>query len=410
MNYADCVWEQRNATLIALTQSDRRPDTLVAAIKDALSPTVSLDVQLTLFECALLILRLWPAYAQDSIDLARDFLFSRSPALEQPLEDSPRLVRMATRLFAEAIRTYRSDDAIVSAIYSLINLLPVHGGGGGGGTSVRSGAGTGSYLPSTTTADAHSAEANPAVIDTVVYVVSNLAALHFSHIREVARLSVSMLLQRLRMSMGRPEPAVLDALVLLAGTTVCCTEDEFSDVVKALDETASSSEVLGGEAHGVHVNMVVECQQRLAQAVADSPVRAEILLSDLLGHFVAKCLAASNAIANGKGGSTADLLNIISVVATLLHHSEHLQPATYKDELVTLFREAWFLCTTTPGLAVDNQDMTAEDRSNLGRIAFKTPCLIQGTDDNYIETVLEYDSVLRRQHRGAQVRPILYPV
>lgn len=357
----------------------------------------------------LLLLHRWPALAQSCANRSRAYLLAPNAAFALQADgQAPPVLEVATRLFAKAIQTYRSRDAIVSALYSVINLLPVHNKVG---TSLRTAPAPDSslrhsiYSTSNTVSgrslDSKETISGQGVIDTVIYVVSMLAAVHFTELREVARLAISVLLQRLLASTDHTEEAVLAALVRLGSTTTVSTDEEFSDIVKALAESATSA-----TASPQSREKVIDFQHQLALAVAHKPPRAEIYLSELLTMLVNKTLARTSTKHAQMGSSSpdaADLLGLLSVLAVVLQSSHSLDSQSYSDELTASFRELWFLCTTTPGLAADNRDLTADDKLVFTQIAQKTPCLINGANLNYVETDLEYDSVLRRHHSGAHV-------
>lgn len=360
-----------------------------------------------MLHCLQLLLQRWPALAQSCANRTRGYLLAPNSAFALENGEPSEVLVNATRLFARSIQCYRSQDAIVSAIYSVVNLLPVHSAGTTIRTtnvpqSIRQSVYTTSYSLGGRSLDSKETISGQGVIDTVIYVVSVLASAHFTQLREVGRLAISVLIQRLRGSLGTLEEAVLAALVRLGSSADVCTDDEFSEIVKALAEYASSSAAFGGM-----TSKIVDYQHQLALAVAHHSVRAEIYATELLNLFVNKALARTSTKQPATTTAPSDLISLLSVLSMVLQASPHLKPESYSDEITAAFRELWFLCTTTPGLSADSRDLTIEDRLIFARIAQNTPCLINGAGQSYVETDLEYDSVLRRHHPGAHVCQIL---
>jgi phosphatidylinositol 4-kinase len=90
-----------------------------------------------------------------------------------------------------------------------------------------------------------------------------------------------------------------------------------------------------------------------------------------------------------------------SLVALLPVIDKSLDDPTFEpqvdpsDELVTLFRSFWFLVTLF-GFHSSLSKTSELQRDSLRRIAIKTPGLIRGTAFNYLESDLEYNSILRK--------------
>lgn len=389
-------------TLVAL-QAKPSQD-LQTVLKQWLTSSSPVQAQEASLQCSYLLLHRNHALAQATASQCRTYLLTPNPAFKNDEQHTPLPLRLATTLYAAAISCFRSQDAVVSAIYSIINILPVHNSAAGasGAGSLRS---VNLSIRSPTTLNSGGLDTHTdipqeqlqgqSVIETVIYVVSTLAAQHFSHLREVARLCISMLLQRLRASMGSPEHAVLSALVRL-GASAATTEDEFADILKALAESAISASATGDGQASAHV---ISCKHRLAKAVAHDRSKAESYITELLGLFINRALARPK---DGSNKPAPDLMGILSTLAVLMHSTPHVDvSASYSDDLTTTFREFWFLCTTIP--ALNSSERSPEDRAIFLRIAEKSPCLINGANFNYVETDLEYDSVLRRLHPGAHV-------
>ena len=97
----------------------------------------------------------------------------------------------------------------------------------------------------------------------------------------------------------------------------------------------------------------------------------------------------------------ASLLHTLNIIAAVLSVDE-CQPLTKPDneELVVCFRNMWLLSVAL-GLTSPSKPEAAKHRDVLATIAVKTPCLLKHTPLNYVDTELEYNSLLRRE--GGQV-------
>lgn len=92
------------------------------------------------------------------------------------------------------------------------------------------------------------------------------------------------------------------------------------------------------------------------------------------------------------------LLDTLSIIETLLASPKVRLPRESSDEeIVVLFRNLWFISTVL-GLTMHKTSDAEEHKVILRSIAFKTPCLLQYTQGNYVETELEYNPFIRKEH------------
>ena len=92
------------------------------------------------------------------------------------------------------------------------------------------------------------------------------------------------------------------------------------------------------------------------------------------------------------------LLDTLSVIETLLASPQVRLPRESADEeIVVLFRNLWFISTVL-GLTMDKTKDARQHKVILRSIALKTPCLLQFTQGNYVETELEYNPFIRKEH------------
>jgi hypothetical protein len=92
------------------------------------------------------------------------------------------------------------------------------------------------------------------------------------------------------------------------------------------------------------------------------------------------------------------LLDTLSIIESILSLSSlRIQKESANEELVVLFRNLWFISTVL-GLTFDKTKDAQHHRAFLKSIAFKTPCLLQYTQSKYVETELEYNPFIRKEH------------
>ena len=91
------------------------------------------------------------------------------------------------------------------------------------------------------------------------------------------------------------------------------------------------------------------------------------------------------------------LLDTLSVIEIILAGLDVGSESSFDEELVLLFRNMWLIATAL-GLMSPSIQKSDGHQVALKNIAAKTPCLLQNTPLNYVETELEYNPILRREH------------
>lgn len=157
---------------------------------------------------------------------------------------------------------------------------------------------------------------------------------------------------------------------------------------------------------------------RLAGNLETNPDYAILFLRELLVLFVDQSSPARHGshkdghIREAVGSATpADrasvlphLLNTLSIIEMIMSSPRiELQKGSADEELVVLFRNVWFISTVL-GLTLNRTQDASQHKAILRSIAYKTPCLLQRTQGNYVETELEYNPFIRKEH--GQVRPL----
>lgn len=220
----------------------------------------------------------------------------------------------------------------------------------------------------------------------------------------------------------------------------------FNDIVKAFSDVhkSPSSNEATGKAVGtlsrvrrlhdpdVVFRQVLAAQTRLATAAGARPDFHHAFVVELLSLFVDTGISdnfkgLSKAEASWKPPATFNnssdprsllqrsqtLLSLIPVLDAFFT-SAKLDPKRKFDATeVGLFRNMWYLCglagfLSTPARVADWQ------RAALVRIAVQSPCLLADARHDFVETELEFDSILRRAShvivRSFSCRALLYSI
>ncbi|CEH18841.1 related to phosphatidylinositol-4-kinase [Ceraceosorus bombacis] len=368
----------------------------------------------------------------------------------------------AAKCLAICVTSSQNDDLLISTMYTLLNYLGkdsatggfAAGGAAGSAVSVRSGisrAVTGRDFGSTIGGQAGQAGARTTaqkrlINSSTIAIVSRLA-LEVNK-PDVTALTISMLLQRLRTADEVAEGAILAQLVPLA---LAGPKSSYLDVVRAFSH-ASRSAVTGGADRRASSD-ILAAQLRLARALdrlhedAETPSEGtkpdadedsdaertaghkELYLVELLQLYAEKGMQLQTSVGSGKASKeetselTADLAALLPVIAAVLEHDDLRPHENPTPELVSHFRNLWFLSVifgvVTPG---EQLALTGASRSSqtlrtgvlahalgdpspvaeaLGTISLKTPALVPETSHNYVESDLEFNSVLKRDFSSA---------
>lgn len=169
-------------------------------------------------------------------------------------------------------------------------------------------------------------------------------------------------------------------------------------------------------------SQVVAAQTRLAQDLHRRPELYETYLIELLSLFADKGVAIQNLkIANHQISvgifciqqtvsvvhsytQTDDMIeqlaSLLLPIDALLAHSD-FNPRDYSSgEVITLFRNTWFLCVLFGFTTSNNSEATALDwlKPALGRISLKTPSMVVEESHDAVASDVEYNSVIRQEY------------
>jgi phosphatidylinositol 4-kinase A len=124
-------------------------------------------------------------------------------------------------------------------------------------------------------------------------------------------------------------------------------------------------------------------------------------LQELLTLFVDKGVAIQNAFTQNRHMKAEDLseqlVSLLLPIDALLNYSDLNPRSGSSSELVTLFRNMWFLCTLFQFTVADEKDGSATEwrRPALSRIAAKTPPLVLEEAHDLLVSDVEFNSSIR---------------
>lgn len=156
------------------------------------------------------------------------------------------------------------------------------------------------------------------------------------------------------------------------------------------------------------MSQIHDAQVRLARLLRNRPELAVIYLRELLNLFVDESagLRAGKLSSEHKVFAYQKLLDTLSVIEILLAAASDDDLRLDGEEIVLLFRNMWFIAVAI-GLTDPGNRAADIHRQSLRAISLKTPCLLLHTPLNYVETELEYNPLLRKEH-GQVMKRLLF--
>lgn len=138
-------------------------------------------------------------------------------------------------------------------------------------------------------------------------------------------------------------------------------------------------------------------QKTLAKKLSSKPEYYGAYLTSLLTLFVENGNTIQRVMAKNKQNSelpeVTKLAKLLHVIRTLLEHRDFQPHLTPSEDTVSLFRNTWFHCILF-GFATESM-WIRECYDSMLVIAQKTPVLVIESATNYLESDLEFNSVLR---------------
>jgi phosphatidylinositol 4-kinase len=230
-----------------------------------------------------------------------------------------------------------------------------------------------------------------------IAVVTRLA-LEFK-VEEATRLTISMLLQRLRFAEPTVEAAIANNLVDLA---LAASEGSFRDIIRAFSAINRSA---NPDDPRFSNNMVLAAQTRLAKEIHRRPEFAMIYLTELLALFGDKGVAIQNIAATNQQVKTDDMVeqlaSLLLPIDALLNHPsfDEATIANLSAETTALFRNMWFLCSLFQFTAADGEGSAMQwQRHALLHIAVKSPSIVSEEARESLSGDIEYNAVIRQEY------------
>ncbi|KAG6336316.1 hypothetical protein ID866_2765 [Astraeus odoratus] len=356
-------------------------------------------------------------------------LSDRSPIIDDLVQEaalkSTTLRRNALRYALKAIKLAPGDDSIMSNMYSLLNFIAATSKEISESSSQQllNNPLYGSSFPSTDQLTYWGEEMGlrgrtdeeKHLIGTTTISIATRLALEFDE-EEVTKLTISMLLQRLRTAEPRVEAAIAYNLVDLA---LVAPGDAFVDIIRAF---SSVSRTANSDDPRFSNNMILAAQTRLARELDRRPDLYDIYLDELLTLFSDKGIEIQNAASSGHHGKVGthfrsasilidelfqteemidQLVSLLLPIEALLNHPDFSPHVSASPELTSLFRNMWFLCILFNFTSAEDKEREKSAMAwlvpALGSIAMKTPSLVlEGATDALSK--LDYNANIRHEY------------
>lgn len=406
-----------NLSTVALIALNKIDEPFINTVADALveAPhTPDVKVQVAALDAATIHALNLPDISPQMTRIVRRFITTPSPIfdLNVRVKKDTSILDVAIQRVAQCLRAYSpimsptfdekesSEDAafkeiVMSTIYSLINVLSA-------GTSQTPNLITSNNVNGIGLDDAkigmsgQTEDQKRQVSANAIWTVAGLVV-EFNDPKTTA-LTVTMLTQRLRYHQPSIDAVIVRALVDVAPIA---PYKAFIDIIKGYSFVSKQS----NDGDKALADATIDAQTRLASRMGSKLNYCDSYLRELLALFVEKGTAIQatgegNRLATVRRGSgpspqaTAlidDLRRLLTPIDTLLALKDFKPHSPAKgqvpDDLVTLFRNFWFFSVLYGFVPADSK--------MLKHIAFKTPALISETTTNYLESDLEYNTVLR---------------
>ncbi|ETW86100.1 hypothetical protein HETIRDRAFT_60199 [Heterobasidion irregulare TC 32-1] len=335
----------------------------------------------------------------------RRFVTSPLPAFDYEFvseTSAPAPLAAAAKCLALCIKLAPGDDLIMSNMYSLLNYIAATSKDTHDGSiapqSLNNSAFSGSdhlTLHSVETGLRGYTEDERRLIGiSTISVVSRLA-LEFQQ-EEVTKLTIAMLVQRLRSADPTAEAAIAHNLVDLA---LKAPEASFADIVRAFSALNLSA---NPDDPRFSNNMILAAQTKLAQHLDQRPEFYDLYLHELLTLFCDKGVAIQNMSIQNRHAKTDDmieqLVSLLLPIDALLSHADYNPQVRASSALVAQFRNMWFLCMLFQFTVPEEKEASATDwrKPALSRIAVKTPPLVSEEAHDSLVSDVEYNCSIRQ--------------
>lgn len=400
------------ASICCAVSQELDPDVL-ARLKLLLSmesPIWDMLVQEAALNSTIVVVRNFPQVAPSMIGHLRHFVTAPLPVFEVEFASNTRIpppLIAAARCLALCIDVAPGDDLLLSNIYSLLNYIAAATKDIFESSASSNVIGLSQSFTSKDHATLGSMEAGlrgmteeekRLVGISTISVVTHLA-LEFKN-AEVTRLTISMLLQRLRSVDPSFEAAIANNLVDLA---LVASDSSFVDIIRAFSSINRSA---NPDDPRLSNNMVLAAQTRLAQEIYRRPKHAMTYLVELLTLFNDNGVAIQNIASKNTNikieSMVTQLTSLLLPIDALLGHEmfDTAVIAKFSPEVVTLFRNMWFLCILfhLTSLEQNNGPVMEWQRPALLRIALKSPDLVHEEARDSLSSDIEFNPVIRHEY------------
>ncbi|EIN07209.1 hypothetical protein PUNSTDRAFT_71064 [Punctularia strigosozonata HHB-11173 SS5] len=381
------------------------------------SPISDSLVQESALKATTVIVQNFPEIAALMAHHLRRFVTAPLPIFEVEFASETRTpppLAAAAKCLALCITLSPGDDSVLSNMYSLLNYIAATSKEVFDTSNSLHAAGISQYVSTSDHSTLHSVETGLRGLSedekrligiSTISVVTKLA-LEFD-MDEVTRLTVSMLLQRLRSAEPSVEAAIAYNLVDLA---LAAPENSFVDIVRsfsAINRSANPDDPRFSN------NMVLAAQTRLAHEMHRRPDFSEVYLVELLTLFSDKGVAIQNVAAANQHvkarSYTEDMIeqlaSLLLPIEALLSHDDFNPHLDAAPALVSLFRNMWFLCILFRFTSPDEMEHLAMEwlKPALVRIAEKTPPIVLENARDSLAGDIEYNAVIRQEYANTAI-------
>ncbi|KAG2144576.1 hypothetical protein DEU56DRAFT_790388 [Suillus clintonianus] len=413
------VWETMSESLklasicsIALRKLDDNLHTRLIELLSDSAPILDNLVQESALKATTVLVRSFPEIAPSFATHLRRFVTSPLSIFEFAFnaeKRAPPPLTAAAKCLALCIKLSPGDDSIMSNMYSLLNYIAATSKEISESSSSNQLLSNPLYTSSITSPDDNitfqsdetglhgcSDEEKRLIGITTISVVTRLALeFHIAGQEEVTKLTISMLLQRLRTSEPTLEAAIAYNLVDLA---LVAPEESFIDVAHAFSLINRATNM---EDPRFSNNMLLAAQTRLARELNQRPDLYDVYLVELLTLFGDKGVAIQNVATSDRHVKTEEMIeqlaSLLLPIEALLTHADYSPHLTASQELTGLFRNMWFLCVLFHFTSDEERGAMTWLTPALLKIATKTPTLVlENAHDAASE--IEYSTVIRHEY------------
>ncbi|KAF8077714.1 hypothetical protein FPV67DRAFT_1462774 [Lyophyllum atratum] len=411
------AWETMSESLklasicsVALQELDEKLFSRLLLLLSDESPISDNLVQEAALKATTVLVQSFPEIAPKMAMHLRRFVTSPLPIFEFEFASESRApppLVAAAKCLAHCIRLAPGEDLIMSNMYSLLNYIAatskdIYGNSNSSELGNDSIYGSHEHESLLETGLRGLSEDEKRLVGISTISVVTRLALEFRK-EEVTRLTISMLLQRLRSAEPTVEAAIAYNLVDLA---LSAPQSAFIDIIRvfsAINRSANPDDPRFSN------NMVLAAQTRLAQELHRRPELYETYLVELLTLFADKGVAIQNLKITNHHVKTDDMIeqlaSLLLPIDALLAHDDFNPHIDASSGVVSLFRNMWFLCVLFHFTHDKEKEGNAMGwlKPALSHIAVKTPSMVLEESHDSVTSDVEYNSVIRQEYANTVI-------